>query len=865
MRKYIFILLFSSLALAQQQEAIPTPKTKGGGIGTGIIIDLGVIFNAIKNAIKKQDFPSYPPLEKKAEHISISGNTYTIDWVVYYANNTNATQTGVVVQDGPISTIIPGSLQQPSGWTGSLSASNTIAQWIGNAPPINGYMSSTFPASYSSTLNITGSGDGYRAIPYRHISSGGKLRIYFINHHNTPIINIFKCIDTTTGNYCPGFPKGLPKGDGSTNLSSSGMYDEEYYIDPAGKLYYPVTAQDKEYGLGCYDLENDTQCGFYRLGTSTTNYSFVKGPWKVGNELYMVDGNGKLYCLNATNPSNFCSGLTQYFTGYTFPAGSFPDPSSGIAGWSWGPAIFGEVVGTKLYFITDLSPTTHAKNIRAFCFDSSSKSQCSSGTWGQTQSANMSTSCPYPRVWSSFIYYDNTLNPKHICTRLNGMSSQYCFDLITGNPSNPTVVFGSQNIECAMGAEVKLGNRTYFADFFSNCTPLSSCPNNQPGRVLCWDWSTGAPCAPTWEYKSWPHLPPKGNPREYTVNVDDKGCIWVVGDNAPAMWFFDPNKPPDKNGYAQKCGGGEGKYSTNFQPWQYCSGPKPFIWLQLQVANANISDFTQLVVSVKDSANNTLLSYDCVANNNLVIDLSPIQNQTNGQPLNVEVSYALASGSSVQPEIRAYYHASPLEFCYKSQHKCPQQEIKNAVAVNVPETPKLETVIELPTDKCTVAGEGGQQGSSGQPSSGSSGQSSSGGSGSELSGGIVGGVVGGVVGGLAGGTVGGSGTNSGELGTTQGNNGLVVLEKDGKVKIMPEVKQKCYWRPKQKTQESKPEIQLQKKKITKHVVKKLPEGKPEKIQNSPDKKPKKLIVKKHTIKKVNNPQEEMEYICEPEK
>ncbi len=328
------------------------------------------------------------------------------------------------------------------------------------------------------------------------------------------------------------------------------------------------------------------------------------------------------------------------------------------------------------------------------------------------------------------------------------------------------------------------------------------------------------------------------------------------------MWFFDPNKPPDREGYAQKCGGGEGKYNTTFQPWKYCSGPKPFIWLQLEVANATVSDFTHLVISVKDSANNTLLTYDCVANNNLVVDLSSIQSQINGQPLNVEVSYALASGSNIQPEIRAYYHASPLEFCYKSKHQCPIQQIKNPVNVNIPDVPKVETVVNLPADKCQLADSGGgQSGNSGGNQSGNSEDTSTANQGDNLTGGLAGGLSGGLVGGI----IGDSGTNTNIERMPKSNNGLVVLEKDGKVQIIPEVKQRCYWRPKQKTQEAKLETQSSKKKIIKNNVKK-----PSIQDKDTAKKPlneniKKKVVKKHLPKKVYNPKEEMEYVCEPEK
>ncbi|MGC8870845.1 MAG: hypothetical protein ACP5PT_07140, partial [Brevinematia bacterium] len=775
---YIFSLLFLSFALAQQKEQGPVPNSKGGGggFGIGITIDIGAIFNAIKNALKREDLPTYPTLEKKATNISSSGSTYTIDWVVYYANNTNTTQNGINITDGPVNTIIPGSLQQPTGWTGSLAGGNTLAQWTGNAPPINGYMSSPITtSSYASTFNITGAGDGFRAIPYRHVSSGNKLRIYFINHHLNPTAT-FRCIDATTGNNCPGFPKNLPKGDGSSKTSASGTYDEDYYIDSSGKLYYIVTSSDNEYGLGCYDLEADMQCGFYKLGTSTNTMSFVKGPWKVGNELYVVDGKRKLYCLNANNPSNFCTGLTQYFTGFTFPVGSFPDPSSSFM--SWGPAVFGEVLGSKLYFITDSNPNLsyNAKTLKAFCFDSVTKAPCP-GSWGISSYTTIPGSLgSSTNPQTAFIYYDTFLNPKHICVRLQN-AFQYCFDLASGNTSSPPVLFSSINLNYSLSPEVKIGNRTYFADIWYA----------PKGRVLCWDWSTASPCAPTWEYKSWTN-----NPRDYAINVDDKGCIWILGDNAPSMWFFDPNKPTDKQGIAQKCGGNDGTFNTTFQPWNYCSGPKPFIWLQLQIANANVSDFSQLLVIVKDASNNTILTYDCVANNNLSVNLSSISSQTNGQPLNVEVKYSLVVSNNVQPELRAYYHASPLEFCYKSQHKCPQQEVKNAVSINLPDNPKAEVVVNLPSERCQIAengpgnGSGNNQNNDSGNNSGNNAQN-----GSSQNTGVIGGSIG-VIGGVVG--------SSGSSGVNQGGsqNGVILSEKSGKVEVMPEVIQRCYWRPKQK-------------------------------------------------------------------
>ncbi len=866
----LFILL--TAPVFAQEGQIPQGEGKGGvKIGPGIIIPFILIPSIIKKLKEgKEQLPAYKTLEKKPINISQSGNNYIIDWVVYYANNTNSVQNGITISDGPINSIIPGSLQQPAGWTGSLNPTNNVATWTGNAPPINGYMTATVSTQMASTFNVTGGGDGYRAFPYRHMSSGGKLRIYFINHHEPMFSNIntgqiFKCVDTLTGNYCTGFPKILPKGDNSGKFSSSGMYSEEYYIDSSGKFYYAVTANDKEFGLGCYNLETDTECGFYRLGVNPTKtWSYVKGPWKVGNELYMVGGDYKLYCLDAINPANFCSGLSSYQTGFSFPASSFLDPNAvGTTispNMSFGPGIFGEVIGKKLYFITDSHANAIPKTIRAFCFDTLSKTSCA----GWTVSSQVHNSpMTYPRIWASFIYYDNAMNPIHLCTRLNG-TYQYCFSLSNGLPSSPPTVFGGFSLGTGFGAEVTVGSRTYFPDFMYQAGSFNY------GRVLCWDWSTGSPCMPNWEYKSWTH-PFKGNPRDYTTNIDDRGCIWVVGDNSPAIWYFDPNKPLDKNGHASKCEEKNAMQIFVFKPWQYCSGPKPFIWTGVEIANASLSDFTKLLIKVKDSSNNIIFTHDCVVNNSLNANLASIVSQTNGQPLNVEVEYTLASGSNLNNfELKAYYHASPLEFCYKSQHNCLQDVVKNTVNVSgVEQGPKVE--VELPKPQsCPVIGEDGQGGGQHSGPSGGSQGGSGGSSGSGIGSGLGGALLspvplpeGGVF--SAGGALEGAGGTAPLSGV--GGSGAQVVEKDGKVHIIPETKQRCYWRPKATAPAEPKEETITKKPV---VSKKKPVRK-ESI-TSGTKTAKASVSVKKPVKKPLAPSKaqpakgaDMEYVCEPEK
>ncbi|MCL6554785.1 MAG: hypothetical protein K6T56_00330 [Burkholderiales bacterium] len=683
---------FAATALAEvvPQEGSPRPSAPRGGFG--LSIDLGSLFGAIRDAVKKSETAEEtPPLAKQAVQVSpVSGGGYTIDWVVQYANNTNAVQNGVTLVDGPIATILPGSLQQPAGWVGTTNANPPVDNWVkwtGNAPPLSGYMSATLPTAAPASFNPgAGSGDGFMPIPYRR---AGVLRIYFINHHiggalppnDVNTAKPFGCVDTTTGMPCAGFPKKLPKGDGSGQPSAVNFYPEEYDLQ-GGLLFYAVTARGAggvwEYGLGCYDLNLDQECGFYRLGTLAPSYSgeaYVKGPWRIGNRLYLLGGDRRLYCLDAGNPSVFCPGLSSYATGFILPAAAFPLP--GPFNY-WGPAVFGEVIGGRLYLTTDSNPQSGwsavGKTLRTFCFDATTQGPCAGFAVVPRNVTAVRT--------TTFLYYDAAGVARHVCTRLMGMN-QSCVDAATGAPSTPPVVMPAFSSNEGFGSEVTVGGRTYFPDYHMG-----------DQSVKCWDWATQAACTPVPSFLAWTAMP-----KNYAVNVDDQGCIWVLGDNASATWNFDPRKPL-ANGKAQRCGGPEGVYEQVFLPWRYCSGPRPFAWTQLEIANAALAQFSKLILRVKDAAGNVILTFDALANGSLIAPLAAIDPQTNGQPLRVEVEYALVPGASVTPELRAHYRASPLEFCFRSTHTCGQGPITNTLGITAPvalQAPPVTVQVPLPT------------------------------------------------------------------------------------------------------------------------------------------------------------------------
>ena len=359
----------------------------GGGVGIGINIDLGSVFNAIRNATRKdaqdKDDQTKPPvLQKKAVTVSSgSSGNYTIDWVVQYANNTGATLPSVTVKDGPIATIINPSLDPglapKQSWTGTTNANvpvDNFALFSGTNIAPHGVMTATLPAPAPSAINLTGSGDGYQPIPYTRLAAPAGRRIYIMNHHAKAGALLFKCLDVATGTDCANWVggKALPMGNNSGNNSATVSNNSEYVISN-GKFYYAAIgtlASGAGFGIGCYDLENDTQCGYTKMNNRATGL-FANGPWLIGNELYLASYDGDLYCAKLAPGLPACQGSSHQIASTTIKlnVGRHTSDDENVS------TLAGKVVGTKLY-LTSLKGGVKFTN----CFDAVSNSACWSTT-----------------------------------------------------------------------------------------------------------------------------------------------------------------------------------------------------------------------------------------------------------------------------------------------------------------------------------------------------------------------------------------------------------------------------------------------------------------------------------------------------
>lgn len=197
---------------------------------------------------------------------------------------------------------------------------HTTAQWQNgsawsaaepsNGASISGFRWHTDPMlriNFTTTgrsTNFSGTGDGFRVIPY-------KKNFYVVNHHaDSNNILPLNCRTATTGDYCPGFPAG---GRGLTFTDQVGVplatttpwrsYTPHSSMDAlnyeTGELFVGVNAKGGTYVV-CTNLDTLTGCGAWLLGPATPaslgerNINFET----IGSKYYVLDNSGALYCFD---------------------------------------------------------------------------------------------------------------------------------------------------------------------------------------------------------------------------------------------------------------------------------------------------------------------------------------------------------------------------------------------------------------------------------------------------------------------------------------------------------------------------------------------------------------------------------------
>jgi|GEM_PF-4435857 len=470
----------------------------------------------------------------------------------------------------------------------------------------------------------TRAGDGYIAIPF-------KDRFYYMYHHE-PANNLpkFVCHEKNVSSIgCQNFggaslltnqafeiplPDGdpLPAGNPAIQLfSSTADANEEYQIIADQYLYYPVTRYNNnssssgqtalDWGAGCFDLVNNTECGFKQLSSNPNARSFynaIEGPFGVGNNLYFLDLDSIVHCITVDPNSGSmadCSG-TSSLDLFSNALTRLPRFTAHWPNATAGGQIGGEVVDDQLFLTLftgaiDGSPIeipagssingTSAVKV-AICIDTiggTTLIPCNS--WNSVNHVQDFATFEGRRSnISNYLYFDLSMNPIAICNR--GASLQSCIRISDGSDENSLAdVASASGFTHGLGTEVVYNTKSYFPEWAGS-------------ELHCFDWSLGTTCPGIFPIQSEGATLAGSNPQDYTLNIDAANCIWALG-HANNLYSLSPitDTAPCNTGVIEEIARIED-----------CEQPQ---WLEINVANVNQSSsiLLSLTLEVLDSNGNS--------------------------------------------------------------------------------------------------------------------------------------------------------------------------------------------------------------------------------------------------------------------
>jgi hypothetical protein len=213
----------------------------------------------------------------------------------------------------------------------------------------------------SSLVDFSGTGDGFRIIPY-------KDKFYVVNHHSGQ--RYFNCRVAGTGEACPGFPT---DGGGLGFSATAGdvlSQDTTRFYTPhspmealnyaTGELFVGVTDKtdgDNNVKIACTDLDTLTSCGTFALGKANWSDETHTNLEVIANKYHVLRSDGMLHCFDITTKAQCGS--------YAYPSVDHSATYRGVLG------VTSTQLGGKMFF-TD--------NNRTWCHDPATNAPCSGWT-----------------------------------------------------------------------------------------------------------------------------------------------------------------------------------------------------------------------------------------------------------------------------------------------------------------------------------------------------------------------------------------------------------------------------------------------------------------------------------------------------
>jgi hypothetical protein len=657
-------------------------------VGIAIAVAVGVLLSAVQaragsTAASSLDVQGTDAVSGSTARSSGAAGTtapgHRIDWVLRYANTTGVPATlNLTDEIGPNQSFVPGSLSvhgglsktwstdggstrlpdEPTSGVDAFQATGTMAP--GGLGATTGVIS-----SFSSpTAPVVGAGDGWDDIFY-------KGNVYNLHHQwgrgapSSDTSGLIACHVVATGAECPDYAGGglNASSTAGTPFFGRAKVAQADFISPffahaafdrsTGKLYFATTLDGtRNYGVGCVDLDNESSCGFTKLGAAgagtppnSGNDGFISGGPQIGTRFYPLDTTGTIRCFD-------------YSTGAT--CGSyvaFPTPGNVVAGAG------------------DRVETYDGRYLFAYMINRPPKKatiSCVDLTTGQR--------CPgYPftsSVGNSFLgqtsieflpVLDAGRTTKGVCIAAVGISTAaanttyQCVDTSAQPIANPyPIPPGSAPSHASFGTVLVLGARAYYPQ-------ITYKPTSHTIQYQCFDFAAGAPCA---GFASPAQTAPftqgrtgnqPGDLRPYTITSDPDipGCLGEDGD-AGAVQLFDARTG------ALGCSGLIGEVVTD-PTTSYCAATPGHAsgWDRVQVSGVPAADYGGATVTVSDAQGHPVPGFEVVPlrPGDTTLDISPIP--ISGATAKLSATLTMASpGAGVTPQVSLTFKGDPAEVCF---------------------------------------------------------------------------------------------------------------------------------------------------------------------------------------------------------
>ncbi|MBW4718532.1 DUF7617 domain-containing protein [Saccharothrix obliqua] len=458
----------------------------------------------------------------------------TASWAVSYDNNSATTGAATITDQVGSSahTYVPGSLRVPPGWTPRWSADGTsfgdvepasdvVAVRAANAAarPGGTALDAELTPPVRAATTATG-GDGFT--PLLHRTPSGALQAWNIFHHASAAQPKVVCSELPTGSLCAGgpWPKTLNTAVGPLQGGAAGdissPLEPQYVRDPANSaLVYYAAITASSVGVGCLDLANAANCGYWPLaaigGSPAVNN--LAGLVEVDGNLYGVTTAGSVTCWAVTTKAA-CPG--QPFAPVVPPNGTTP-----------GSMYLGAMTAVAGKVFASSSPRAGLPPALG-CFDPATGTACAG--WATPRPVGPADNYAY----NAYTAYDTSGAPVGACAGTTGGTNvTTCYTTAGGALASPSSYAGLPGGVLVFNPEVVVGVDGHTRGYL----PIWGGP--YPGAAICHDWTTGSGCA------GFPN--PAGHPtvnggatRDYGYAFDGTTqCLIGLGD-AGVLFSMDP-------------------------------------------------------------------------------------------------------------------------------------------------------------------------------------------------------------------------------------------------------------------------------------------------------------------------------------